>query len=194
MSSLQFAKLNLDMIALNIQSLNSASERNEALDLLAQLAQDLEKSNQAETVFENYKNQLLRTTVSVASSQELSTIAVSKKLRLSEKKALLEEKYKCQRCGKCFPSSSKLLRHSNSSRGCTLFASEESKAFQCPECDHRTNTRDGLTTHRVKHTDRYKCIECGRGFSCPRDQEKHQRNPKNCQKYMSLMEHSSSLL
>ena len=91
------------MIALNIQSLNSASERNEALDLLAQLAQDLEKSNQAETVFENYKNQLLRTTVSVTSSQELSTIAVSKKLRLSEKKALLEEKYKCQRCGKCFP-------------------------------------------------------------------------------------------
>ena len=66
MSSLQFAKLNLDMIALNIQSLNSASERNEALDLLAQLAQDLEKSNQAETV---------------TSSQELSTIAVSKKFK-----------------------------------------------------------------------------------------------------------------
>ena len=285
MSSLQFAKLNLDMIALNIQSLESASERNEALDMLAQLAQDLEKSNQVETVFQNYKNQLLRTSHEasqellimarpntyrpseqraldeekykcqqcgkcfprasklarhansqlgctfvpdevkpiqcpeisveksnkvfqnyknqllrtsesvVASPQELPTMAVSKRLRTSEKKALLEEKYKCQRCGKCFPSASKLERHSSSSRGCTLYMLEtdESNAFQCQECYHRTNTQDGLTRHRIKHTDRYKCMECGRGFSSPRDQEKHQRNPKNCLKFITLLQRSSSL-
>ena len=45
MSSLQFAKLNLDMIALDVQSLESESERKEVLDMLAQLAQDLEKTN-----------------------------------------------------------------------------------------------------------------------------------------------------
>ena len=46
MASLQFVKLNLDMIALNIQSLENTSDRNEALDMLTHVAQALDKSNQ----------------------------------------------------------------------------------------------------------------------------------------------------
>ena len=184
MSSLQFAKLNLDMIALNIQSLESASERNEALDLLAQIAQDLEKAIQVETVAQdNYKNEHLRAT---------HPSSPARAAELEKMRTLYEEKFKCSQCGKCFMNNSKLKRHTSSSGGCAArrFGPEESKTFRCPECDHRSSTRDGLTTHQIKHSDRFKCIKCERRFSRLRELEKHQRNSNNCLKFMNL--HSSS--
>ena len=184
MSSLQFAKLNLDMIALDVQSLESESERKEVLDMLAQLAQDLEKTNQVETVAQdNYKNELLRAT---------NLLSPARAAGLERMRAPYEEKFKCSQCGKCFLNNSKLKRHTSSSGGCAArrFGPEESKTFRCPECDHRSSTRDGLTTHQIKHSDRFKCIKCERRFSRLRELEKHQRNSNNCLKFMNL--HSSS--
>ena len=184
MASLQFVKLNLDMIALNIQSLENTSDRNEALDMLTHVAQALEKSNQMETVFQNHKNQPLTSANGV--TPQIPTW--SHKQRASEKIALQEEKFKCGQCGKCFPSQSKLKRHTSSQGGCALrrYGPEESKNVHCPECGFRTNTVNNLKSHQIKHSDRFKCtVQCGRGFSGPQDLEKHQKNPKNCLKYMT---------
>ena len=170
------------MIALNIQSLESASERNEALDMLAQLAQDLEKSNQVETVFQNYKNQLLRT--SHEASQELLIMARPNAYRPSEQRALDEKKYKCQQCGKCFPRASKLARHAYSQHGCT-FVPDEVKPIQCPEisveksnqllrtCESVVASPQELPTMAVSKRlrtsekkalleEKYKCQRCGK--------------------------------
>ena len=106
MASLQFVKLNLDMIALNIQSLENTSDRNEALDMLTHVAQALEKSNQMETVFQNHKNQPLtsangvtpqiptwshkqRASVSQVSVENVSRHKVSSKDTLAVKVAVL---------------------------------------------------------------------------------------------------------
>jgi len=58
------------------------------------------------------------------------------------------------------------------------------KVFKCNDCDLIYNNIKSLETHRVTHTDKYKCKTCLYQFASRRDLERHSKNPEKCSKIL----------
>ena len=64
--------------------------------------------------------------------------------------------------------------------------------ISCPktDCNYKTNSKRLLNSHRIQHTDRYKCENCHHRYGRKGDLVMHKSNPENCQKYLKLREFS----
>ena len=66
------------------------------------------------------------------------------------------EVFKCDQCNKQFSVKQALTKH--------LRTHTAKKIFQCSECNECFAFKEYLTRHKWKHTDRFKCEECGKTF------------------------------
>jgi len=76
-------------------------------------------------------------------------------------------KYKCDECGKCFVSNSKLTLHRQNHSG--------EKPFECTVCSKRFTTSGHLVRHSRIHSGEkpYKCHECHKTFSESTQERNH---------------------
>jgi len=83
---------------------------------------------------------------------------------LSKHMIMHSNRYKCDRCEKCFRGYDKLNIHKRSHSIKTLF-----KYTVCNKCHKHFRNKHYLKKHLIVHSNRYKCSECGK---CFRDSDK----------------------
>ncbi|XP_067321402.1 zinc finger protein 436-like [Anolis sagrei] len=91
-----------------------------------------------------------------------------------------KEGYKCQKCGKCFTQNTQLIGHWRSHTG--------EKPYQCQECGKCFSYHSLLLRHKSVHTGEkpYQCQECGKCFADRSHLVRHKRvhtgeKPYQCQ-------------
>ncbi|XP_067321444.1 zinc finger protein 397-like [Anolis sagrei] len=104
-----------------------------------------------------------------------------------------QELYRCQECGKCFPTRSQLMRHKKLHTG--------KEGYKCQKCGKCFTQNTQLIGHWRSHTGEkpYQCQECGKCFSYHSHLVRHKRvhtgeKPYQCQECGKCFAHSSVLL
>ena len=102
------------------------------------------------------------------------------------------DKHKCQKCDSRHTSPSALAKHNCDITLKTRGGKSKSNLLndvavaECEVCTLRFASLDTFRTHKITHTDRFKCELCQAGFSLIRDVEKHRMNPNNCKRTQSI--------
>ena len=129
-----------------------------------------------------------------SSSKTLKDKSVRQKIGSLKTK---DDRYACEKCGKCFPSQARLKSHivihsdfkpfqcsfcsKRFLRSCTLSAHEIThigkKPFPCIVCNKTFADRSTLAVHHRTHTGErpYGCDECGKRFNNPGHLKRHRR-------------------
>ena len=149
---LEFVKLNIDLIALDIENLPD-SEKLQAIEAL--------KNLEIKTVLQTTK-QGVEDSVSYSFTEKEKTIY-------------------CTACGKEFSNNYNLKRHQQHKLSCEQYLRRQNMehSVQCSVCDYKTNSKANLRAHSVRHTVKNMCHHCNRKYTTRRDLVKHQQTA-NC--------------
>ena len=135
---LETAKINIDLLALKIECLQG-EEKVEALRALEELC--IQASNISSN---NVKKENLKNFCSICSK---SYAEINMHMNIHK------ERFKCEKCGKCFVGKFKLEKHRKSNLSCDIFLRKLSaiQNINCSLCDFKTNSNVNLTKH-LKYT------------------------------------------
>ena len=93
------------------------------------------------------------------------------------------DKYKCPKCDSRFAGSSNLAVHK-----CEATLKKRSEHFvitgiavaECQECGMRFGRQESFRSHKIEHTDMFKCVSCSVSFRGRSLLAKHNRNKDSC--------------
>ena len=150
---LEFVKLNIDLIALDIENL-PYSEKLQAIEAL--------KNIEIKTVLQS-TGQGAEESISYYSTERTKAIH-------------------CVTCGKEFSNNYNLKRHQQHKLSCEQYLRRQNMEHnvQCSVCDFKTNSKANLRAHSVRHTEKNMCHHCNRKYTTRRDLIKHQQQTAKC--------------
>ena len=168
---LEAAKINIDLLALKIECLQG-EEKDEALRDLEELCIQAPNTSSNNVKKENSKN--------------FCSICSKSYTEINTHMNIHKEKFKCEKCGKCFVGKFKLEKHRKSNLSCNIFLRKLSaiQNINCSLCDFKTNSIGNLTKHLSTHSANNECNTCKKRFRQTNDLQRHQKKKNNCLKYL----------